>query len=126
MSAELLRRAAKELRERATAAVEDSPAPWSLQWDRQDLRLRSPETTDEYDEFNEIAAWTYVVRPWVAEDYEECERSCPDYIAMMHPPVALALADWLDAIARNPFSVESWTEATAVARAILREESTDE
>ena len=42
---------------------------------------------------------------WVASDCDGYQGGClpadADYIAMMHPPVALALADWLDAEARD-------------------------
>lgn len=40
---------------------------------------------------------------WVASDCDGYQGGClpadADYIAMMHPPVALALADWLDDLA---------------------------
>jgi hypothetical protein len=55
------------------------------------------------------------------------------YIALMHPPVALALADWLDVTAQamadshaadpdDPVELSDEGEAVAVARAILRED----
>ena len=43
------------------------------------------------------------------------------YIAMMHPPVALALADWLDDEAARGLGRPDNVAAYAVARAVLRE-----
>lgn len=110
MSAELLRRAAKVLRERADAA---SAGPWEahpdgLVWAE---RIGDP-----------VSGSTEV------EDAE--------YIALMHPPVALALADWLESAAdvldaNYGDEVDLIAEldedrtgqgALMVARALLREE----
>ena len=44
------------------------------------------------------------------------------YVALMHPPVALALAEWLEAAAHDAWDMGSGVAAEAVARAILREE----
>ncbi len=52
-------------------------------------------------------------------DLEDGDRA---YIALMHPPVALALADLLDQVAAP--RVLSLSVALAVARAVLREEAT--
>ncbi len=43
------------------------------------------------------------------------------YVALMHPPVALALADWLDEAAKNRRGLANDARALAVARAVLRE-----
>jgi hypothetical protein len=93
LAADLLRRAAALLRERGNAATPG----WA-----QDLgRIRTP-TVKMAGLFRRV------------EDAE--------YAALMHPPVALALADWLqfeaDAIPGPP-----QREAVVLARAILREES---
>lgn len=95
MSAELLRRASKKLREHAELATS---GPWSRA---------------------DILAWADLVDEVDAE-----------YIALMHPPVALALAEWLDELVRraeemNSASCNVWPDGSnhgvAMARAILRE-----
>lgn len=72
MSADLLRRAAAKLRETAEAAT---PGPWSVDGDIQAVKAAGG-TTIAYD--------------------DETEMSDGQFIALMHPPVALALADLLE------------------------------
>ena len=48
-------------------------------------------------------------------------ESLAAYIALMHPPVALALADWLDDEALPGLGRPDNVAAYAVARAVLRE-----
>ncbi len=120
MSAELLRRAAQKLRKRAGAAT---PGPWqAVQYGK---------------------GWGVDgnVRPadhaWVAEMKFGEERTDAEYIASMHPPVALALAGWLDFVAEHievrsgqragPAYVErAYAHPVAVARAVLREPTGEE
>lgn len=119
MSAELLRRAATKLREHATAA---SRGPWEM---------------DGADG---------LVWPGCMGDPVSGSELLADgaFIALMHPPVALALAEWLEAqatdvenavaawsrdtsyIDKHPGGVQAHTEnmfqpSIAAARAILRE-----
>lgn len=98
MSAELLRKAATILRERALDAT---GAPWRWEQYRDDLPYLVGRGGDpgaiEWDE--EVIE---------AEHHGECgcrsachleltvKREDRDYIATMHPGVGLALADWLD------------------------------
>ena len=79
---DLLRRAAEKLREHANAANERSPAPW----------FDGP-----YDPVPQRGVFpAYGVTPIAVVD-ERSERSVvAGYIALLHPPVALALADLLD------------------------------
>jgi len=115
MSSELLRRAAAKLREHANAA---SPGPWTIDGDIQAVKA-SNGVTIAYD--------------------DEGEMDDGRYIALMHPPVALALAELLDhladdlsdagnrvevgGLARNEYDTIrfDWTAALLLARAILRE-----
>lgn len=96
MSADLLRRAAAKLREHAKAA---SLAPWDSASDG----LVWPDRTGD-----PVSGSTEV------ED--------ADYIALMHPPVALALADWLDSAARDAEEIGPDPFALRAARAVLRED----
>ncbi len=121
MSAELLRRAATKLREHARAAAAADPPPWNLVWDNQDLRLLS-------NDGGEITQWTYGVRPWVPADRDEADRRAPDYMLLMHPPVAIALADVLEHLAGtvegtvgDAAAADIFAREMTLAREILRE-----
>lgn len=52
---------------------------------------------------------------------KERVRANADHIALLHPPVALALADWLDDEAARGLGKPDNVAAYAVARAVLRE-----
>ncbi len=128
MSADLLRRAAAKLRD-ALNADYLTPAPWDCLDGGDRLVHIEPPT----------GAIEYVV------DEPMSNPSNAEYIALMHPPVALALADWLDEAAASwdrddALAVrieahghkrpEGWMERQfarplAVARAVLREDGTD-
>jgi hypothetical protein len=115
MSADLLRRAAAKLREHANAASE---GPW---------------------EADGVDIWAGTASDvWAGEADERANAS---YAALMHPPVALALADWLDATAERieilkpvvgheiygvghpqEFIERTYAKSLAVARAVLRED----
>jgi hypothetical protein len=111
VSADLLRRAAAELRTRAEAAT---PGPWAVDRDRIGMWfMLNSRATFEYSHQAQIV------------DVHTPDESWPDfnYMAMMHPPVALALAELLKACADHA-AVEGYLPApaiTAVAREILRE-----
>lgn len=112
MSAELLRRAAETLRSSAGLASE---GPWQIGPDADgEITLLGPDLGDP-DEHNP-------------------DDTC--YVALVHPPVATALAAWLDATAEvadandasDGFDLDAVDDthraAVATARAILREEET--
>jgi hypothetical protein len=111
MSAELLRRAAKVLRDHATEAI-------GGEWVSLDAGDRLISTTDDG------ASYEYILSEEPARHGETA-----DYIALMHPPVAHAMADLLDEVAESVEQdggvIQDSTTAGAVdlARAILREES---
>jgi len=102
MSTELLLRAAKTLRE----AVADLPDRIEGDW---------------CSDGSEIYAG--VLREWVGETLADADNGGDEvagYIQLMHPPVALAVAAWLDGAAEMAFPSHA---AFNVARAILREAS---
>ena len=121
MSAELLREAAKEIRERAQAAT---PGPWSHWHMPADGRLEVfvPNGTMDTETILEFKDHM---------DCEECIRPTePDayHITSWHPAVALAVADWLDFEAActdraaRQFPSDQWDadeRALNVARAYL-------
>jgi hypothetical protein len=120
MSADLLRRAAAELRTRAEAAT---PGPWAVDRDRIGMWFT----------LNSRANFEYSHQAQIV-DVHTPDESWPDfnYMAMMHPPVALALAETLDQAAeawaidgaepvRNPRDRSMVFLAAALAREILRE-----
>lgn len=94
MIADLLRRAAAKLREHAEKAW---PGAWFS---------------------DEDTVYTVDGVRWVADC--SAAANAANHIALMHPPVALALADWLDAEAHL---YAPNVAAFALARAILREPS---
>lgn len=106
MSADLLRRAAAKLRDAANAA---QPAPW---------RATAP---DPFGQSTVQAGSGYDI----ARNYEEpaCDAADAEYIALIHPPVALALAEWMELYAwlRDEGANVPMNCASKVARAILRE-----
>jgi hypothetical protein len=121
MSADTLKRAAAKLREHVEAAT---PGPWAAENVYRLLpgcRCLSCDEDEPYGKaIHEIDA--------VGEDASPTLKpGDADYIVLMHPPVALALADWLERYA------QIWTtdqhseyyadapQALVVARAILRE-----
>jgi hypothetical protein len=120
MSADLLRRAAKVLRERAEA-VGARPESWEVY-----TLPAGP-------------ACSYVAHsgdPQMAGVADVMWPDAGEYIALMHPPVALAMASWLNEMAeRGDAYVErygarygpqdattsGWSHAISVASAVLRE-----
>jgi hypothetical protein len=106
LAADLLRRAAKALRVSAAEAV--IAGPWEYR-DRRD----DPET--------------YPWQVWAPESrFNAGTGFAPgtaEYIALMHPPVALALAESLESfVVVWERDHEGWPAARAVGRAILRED----
>jgi hypothetical protein len=111
MSADLLRRAAKVLREHAEKAL---PGPWDS-LDNGDRFISDPGGEDD-------------LRYIFAEP--AVHGASANYCALMHPPVALAVAEVLEAHAESVeedgpcFSMTSDVDAAlTLARAILREPS---
>lgn len=120
MSADLLRRAAIALRKHAHAAT-DGP------WDSLDGGDRLISVSEDG------LSYEYVV------DEPMSNEANAEYIALMHPPVALALADWLgrtagqiecwlvasDDVESSPVTdadiEDAYAPAIRVARAVLRE-----
>lgn len=108
MSSDTLRRAAALMRERAEAAT---PGPWEAQQDGS-------------------GGW-WIEAPYTATIAElDIDYSVPqadaEHIAGMHPAVALAVADWLDTVARlmehgDPGGPLLQKRALAVAHAYLGE-----
>lgn len=95
MSADLLRRAAAKLREHANATNFGADG-WVV-----DLKDSEVTTTDG---------------GMMIADTMELTGARPDasYIALMHPPVALALADWLDEGSRQVAdAVAAWSRDTS-------------
>ena len=117
MSAERLREAAKVLRQRAGAATppaDPQPGGW--------MGSSVDGTTWLFGGPAEHGYRTTTIMH-TDESCDECygpDGDDMDYIATMHPGVALALADWLDDTAGEVESYATWSEhALAVADAIL-------
>lgn len=116
MSADLLRRAAKVLRIRVARLSVDLQAPWRL-------------VVTDAETLSGIAGCRrHELDPAWSCDYCETidvgrERTA-EYLDVMQPAVALALADWLDSAARDTdeFGSDFEPHAFQTARAILREE----
>lgn len=122
MSVELLRRAAKALREHAAKAQADewfAAGPWM-----DDCPLELAEQLP----LGFVAAGVECVPVVLAPPFGELpSRASLDYIALMHPPVALALADLLDTAAfvaegHGLVDDDRYKDENALAHAILREE----
>lgn len=111
MSADLLRRAAARLRESALAAP---PGPWKVVYfgDR-----GYPQRV--VDDSATLIAQTYEGRD--TTDPVRLPAGAPEYIALVHPPVALALADWIESHVEDMWDSGGRQHALAVARAVLRE-----
>ena len=108
MSADILRRAAKTLRQR----VAELPA-----------RVQSEWVQDSSEIYAEPA------HEWVGETLQDGGDEIASYVVLMHPPVGLAVAALLDDFAESldqelGIVQDSGTAgAIDIARAILREES---
>lgn len=119
---EVLRRAAKVLRESADGAT---LGPWQRAVDSEIAAGQYPH--------NSLGNWSGAYARCVSHcgtgDGDEADRDAR-YIVLMHPPVALALAGWLEHFAGmlTAGGGEEWLirddieDAKAVARAILREQ----
>lgn len=91
MSAARIREAAKVLRDAAESAT---PGPWVV------------------DYAEDVVSTATEQHPWIAHPYKHSETEAnAAYIALMAPPVALALADWLDDIEVLWSSAESMHDA---------------
>lgn len=107
MSAAILRRAASVLRERAANATS---GPWAP------MRSGAVAGTMQGSKIMETVAHTF--------PGGNGPKHNAHYIALMHPGVGLALADWLDFEAKWLDGRPRYTEglAIAVARAVLGEQ----
>jgi len=88
VSAEILRRAASLMRERAEACLGDRPE-WFTE-------------VDGYDERNiwtQRDEWDYAPQPVLSEHDLRKTPGAFDHFAAFTPAVALAVADWLDDVA---------------------------
>lgn len=118
MNADLLRRAAKTLLAHADNTM--GPAPWRY--------VQDPDGTEgiEAGDANDDDHGLMVYSHYTSDDGIALGDADGLYIALMHPPVALALAAWLDAAATD-LDIAMFGEnavdraAVATARAILRE-----
>ena len=113
MTAELLRRAAKEMRERAETAT---PGPWeSFCPGSEGFDVREKTATDYRSRPRTIAKIRH-------GGFEACRRDA-EYLASWPPGVALAVADLLDEEARGEENglFDASFLALAVARAYLGE-----
>jgi hypothetical protein len=124
---EILTAAAKLLRERATAAT---PGPWS--WNRWHSNTCPADCNDPacflllVGSPHAMVGSADVDRPEVfAVERSVQERGEDDaaWIALMHPGVGLALADWLDDAAEGDAQGEINPYTLAVARQFLGGES---
>ena len=103
-----LRRAASVLRERAGNAT---PGPWEHVIERGSLQHKDRSRLAGVERFREYR-----------NDIDlGFDHDTAAYIALVHPPVALALADWLDDEAVRGLGRPDNVAAYAVARAVLRE-----
>jgi hypothetical protein len=113
-----LRAAAAKLRAFAAEAGHRASGPWIVHEAYGFLRV-----DNDRDKTKE--AWTVKAGADLAEE----NRPTAEYIALMHPGVGLALADWLEATAGEMQAADgteyaysefaSWTAALAVARQFL-------
>ncbi len=114
MSAEVLRRAAASMRERAEAAT---PGPWIVDVDCPHIVMHPDKPGFSWD--------GTAVTAIQEDDFGLTDPADAGHIASWHPLVALAVADWLDDTARvweafdaDPDFVQD-EPALAVARAYL-------
>lgn len=91
--AELLRRAAADMRAKAKAAT---PGPWVVLWN-------AVAFIDTVADPNDPTGQTPMQQPEKVADASERDRQ---HIASWHPAVALAVADWLEAAAAENDSAE--------------------
>lgn len=109
-----LRRAAKLMREHAEAATQGPWAAWVMGSEGY-LILRKDGTLAQRGKSRVARVG---LKDW------DSDKADAEYIAGMHPGVALAVADWLDVEAGIlekglPDPTGGWAEARAVARAYL-------
>jgi hypothetical protein len=107
VSADLLRRAAAALRQHATDAEAKHPAPWHASSD------------SLVDSVRTEGGWALLTGV-----YTDTATPVVAYAALMHPPVAAALAEHLEKVALDCdiLRCEPDESIVAVARAVLREE----
>jgi hypothetical protein len=129
MSADLLRRAAAKLREHVAALPTDwRDRPWTpVITDSESLT--GVRTCDGPHDSYEVAddADPATIADWACdgcEHFETYSEGLAGYASMLHPPVALALAELLQVLSWFPSQADATdlTAAVAVARQVLRED----
>ena len=103
----LLRRAAAKARETATAAPR---APWYVTHDPLGTHVENGE-----------GRTGRVVKGAGEDRTDDKGETTADHIALWHPGVALAVAEWLDSAAHDAEQVGADPHALVVARALLNE-----
>ncbi len=112
MTAELLRKAAATLRMRADIATD---GPWRVSAEGSEGSRIAPASGTKREQARFIANINGRIQPQ--------DGSNAAYIAMMHPGVGLALADWLeDAALRRQYTPTPPDRALAIARLIVGEQ----
>ncbi len=117
MSADLLRRAAEKLRRAEGRLVMTWGSPWRVV------------ITDSESGTGVATCEDHQLAPHDAcdncEHFETYYESVAEYCSVMHPPVALALADLMERAAVTPTEVDNdvWAEFEHLARQILCEPS---
>jgi hypothetical protein len=128
VNADLLRRAAEKLRLAAHEVPTYFPADWHPVFTDSES-LTGVRSCPEHNPSGDDLTGPYKAL-WACdrcEHIETCGEGLAAYIALMHPPVALALADLLDEMVQyteSPLCNPEWPPllaAVAVAEAILRE-----
>ena len=132
MSADLLRRAADKLREHAEAALRDSPDQrWMVDQSSDAGLVVGSFVPEDVDDDGSVSTGCIAFFAYPDDDDAKAYAGALDvasYMALMHPPVALALADVMDAVApavqySGGFAARlGYGELIAVARAVLRED----
>jgi hypothetical protein len=114
MSADVLRRAAALMRERAEAASHHSPSPWTVH----EGTFGDPANGPTDVRVSDARRLPVVIANQCREDWENGE-----HIASWHPAVALAVADWLETHLAESLHCSPSCPAIAVARAYLGSDS---
>lgn len=126
MSADLLRRAAVKLREHATAAHRGHPdQQWMVDHSPDYGLILGSFVPEDIDDDGVVSTGCIAFFAYPGDEESRAYAGAVDvasYMAAMHPPVALALADWLEAAHDHLGNDKHYAAALSVARAVLRED----
>jgi hypothetical protein len=143
MSADLLRRAAAKLREAAAAALTDPGERWMVDQSPDDGLVLASYMPDDVQDDGSVSTSCIAYFAYPGDEDARAHVTAlgvATFAALMHPPVALAVAELLDHIADDVSDAGDhiepgglvrdeygsirfdWTAAVKLARAILREE----